>query len=140
MNLLSDHEIRRREFLDATQHITGITSGYILATRWLGVVREKNQEPIDGELVLMASRWGVESQSKDLRDLVAVRGNIKSIEEARSLEPGTFRYYLVILRAGHGSRQTGLSPIHTNYLACGTAYATLDEAVAAFEARALAAR
>lgn len=133
MNLLSDSEIKRRQFIEFTANVTGITTGYVLASRYAGIIRLKGQDPYEGELLLIASQWGTSAEAQDLTSLTQVRGDIRSIEDARKFEPGVFMYYLVILQYHVHSRRTGNTPIHTDYLVCGQAYGTLDEAVQAFD-------
>jgi hypothetical protein len=133
MNLLSEREIQRKEYRKACEQWSGITKGYILAVRNIGIIRPKNQEPFEGELILIASKYGLNQDPiADLTSLEQVRGDIRSVEDARKFEPGTFVYYLVILPAHDLTRITGNIPINSCYLESGKKYAILDQAIQAF--------
>lgn len=110
----------------------GIATGYILESRYLGIVRPEKQEPYEGEILLLAC---VQNEEQDLHALHTA-GPLTSADDARRYEPGTLRYYLIILPA-HGNntlRPRGRTPVGRYYLATSPSFDSLDQAITAYHA------
>src|ERR1041384_1985847 len=104
---------------------------WILDTKYAGIIRPKNQEPYEGELILLASRYGSQ-QNLDLRNIASIQ-SLSVPDLIRAAEPGEFKYYLVILPFRASLRPKGSVPISAYWLDTGTKFDLVQDAEQEFQ-------
>ena len=134
-NLLSNSvKIKAPDFLNPPKYESGIANGWILESRNAGIIRPKNQEPYEGELILLASRWGLQEDLTPLKTIGFTELN--SVAAARTLEPGSVRFFLVLLPVGTKyPRPVGPTPINNEHLNNARSFDSLDDALGAFHGK-----
>jgi len=131
-NLLSSAvKIKAPDFLHPPQYNPGIANAWILESRNAGIIRPKNQEPYEGELILLASRWGLQDDLTPLKTIGFTELN--SVAAARTLEPGSVRFFLVLLPKY--PRPVGPTPINGEHLNNSRSFDSLDDALGAFHGK-----
>lgn len=112
--------------------IDGITTANILARKAIGLVRSSpKEEPIDTELCLMVSWYGVEDVGlTSLAQDKITKANINT-----NFEPSTVKYFLVNLPRWFQDRPLGTTPIAAHYLHIAKQFDSLAQAKEAFDSK-----
>lgn len=113
----------------AKKSVSGLAAAQILKRKYHGLVRPKNQEPWNAEKLLLVSAWGAES-ALDITPATIPYNRKMTLDECKVFEPGTVKYYVVLLPGSEDSRRPlGDTPIACAHLAEGKGFDSLEEAL-----------
>lgn len=121
------------DFPKAKKSVQGIAAAQILACKYAGIIRPKNQEPWNAEKLLLVSVWGTDSVLDLAPNKVPYKSRL-TLDDCKAFEPGTVRYYICLLPGTEDKRRPlGDTSIACEHLANGKAFDLLDDALKEYE-------